>query len=389
MTGIVKAARVVRPIAAAFVVALVFVQVYRIAEFIFGDAGALDTHIHIGRVVDEWLETMLVIREFEESLDDRSPAAARTRGRPEEQVPVRLRRAARVPSLRSPRPRTASSASSSAKDALQPEAARDAVARVRPRDRFRRRNAAYVRQGEWFFCPGGRCVDEADMPSGRTASRGRGEDDLLEFAYRAEARRSLSTREHRAGISASRVRVALAPRSSGVAANRQMVRDPELYAKGFVRPQPDHNTIVLHVLASHADEHRAACACDSGWVGAPTYIPIRAGAAGLERLGLKDLDPSSQPTQRGRRQRLLTTARTTKCPSAPAFPTVCPSGWVRQAVRAPGVKWTLLAPSRDCPSAGRDPFGAETIVEGRRTRRQCCPLASAPPPSINTKPLGS
>src|SRR5712691_2196928 len=41
----------------------------------------------------------------------------------------------------------------SAKDALQPEAVREAVARVRPRDRFRRRNAAYVRQGEWFFLP--------------------------------------------------------------------------------------------------------------------------------------------------------------------------------------------------------------------------------------------
>ena len=41
----------------------------------------------------------------------------------------------------------------SAQDALQPEAVREAVARVRPHDRFRHRNAAYVRQGEWFFLP--------------------------------------------------------------------------------------------------------------------------------------------------------------------------------------------------------------------------------------------
>jgi hypothetical protein len=33
----------------------------------------------------------------------------------------------------------------SAKDALQPPAVRERVARVRPKDRFRRRNAAYVR----------------------------------------------------------------------------------------------------------------------------------------------------------------------------------------------------------------------------------------------------
>ena len=48
---------------------------------------------------------------------------------------------------------------------------REAVARVRPRDRFRRRNAAYVRQGEWFFLPSWNLrVDERDVlveaPSG-------------------------------------------------------------------------------------------------------------------------------------------------------------------------------------------------------------------------------
>jgi len=48
---IVKAARVANPIAAALVVALVFVQVYLIAEYIFGDAAALDTHMTVGRVV--------------------------------------------------------------------------------------------------------------------------------------------------------------------------------------------------------------------------------------------------------------------------------------------------------------------------------------------------
>src|SRR3954452_21043998 len=35
--------------------------------------------------------------------------------------------------------------------ALQPDPVRAAVGRVRPKDPFRRRNAAYVRQGEWFF----------------------------------------------------------------------------------------------------------------------------------------------------------------------------------------------------------------------------------------------
>ena len=38
-----------------------------------------------------------------------------------------------------------------AKAALQPDAVRELVERRRPKDPFRRRNEAYVRQGEWFF----------------------------------------------------------------------------------------------------------------------------------------------------------------------------------------------------------------------------------------------
>jgi hypothetical protein len=40
-----------------------------------------------------------------------------------------------------------------AKAALQPQAVRDLIERRRPKDPFRRRNAAYLRQGEWFFVP--------------------------------------------------------------------------------------------------------------------------------------------------------------------------------------------------------------------------------------------
>lgn len=41
----------------------------------------------------------------------------------------------------------------SAKAALQPLVVQEAVARLRPKDPFSRRSAAYVRQGEWFFVP--------------------------------------------------------------------------------------------------------------------------------------------------------------------------------------------------------------------------------------------
>jgi len=133
----------------------------------------------------------------------------------------------------------------SAKDALQPEAVREAVARVRPRDRFRRRNAAYVRQGEWFFLPQWRiAVDEPDILRDEPLTRGRGKDHVLEFAFRRGGETVFVNAEHPGGISAAEFEL-LSPSQQRSGRYRQMVRDPELYAKGSVR-HPDHNTIVLH-----------------------------------------------------------------------------------------------------------------------------------------------
>ena len=132
----------------------------------------------------------------------------------------------------------------SAKDALQPEEVREAVARVRPRDRFRRRNAAYVRQGEWFFLPRwGLAVDERDILLDEPLTRGRGNDHVLELAFRRGGETVFVNAAHPSGITAAEFELlSPAQQRSGW---RQMVRDPELYAKGSVR-HPDHNTTVLH-----------------------------------------------------------------------------------------------------------------------------------------------
>jgi len=132
-----------------------------------------------------------------------------------------------------------------AKDALQPEAVRDAVARVRPRDRFRRRNAAYVRQGEWFFLPQWSVdVDEREVLRDEPLTRGRGKDHVLEYAFRRGGETVFVNATHPTGISAAKFEL-LRPSQVRKGGWRQMVRDPELYAKGAVR-HPDHNTIVLH-----------------------------------------------------------------------------------------------------------------------------------------------
>jgi hypothetical protein len=133
----------------------------------------------------------------------------------------------------------------SAKDALQPQVVREAVARVRPRDRFRRRNAAYVRQGEWFFMPQWTLtVDERDVLRNEPLTRGRGKDHVLEFAFRRGGETVFVNAEHPGGIGAAEYEL-LSPSQQRSGRWREMVRDPELYAKGSVR-HPDHNTIVLH-----------------------------------------------------------------------------------------------------------------------------------------------
>ena len=147
-----------------------------------------------------------------------------------------------------------------AKDALQPALVREAVARRRPKNRFSRRNAAYVRQGEWFFLPQWTLeVDEADLLYDEPLTRGDGKRHVLELAFRRGGERVFVNAEHPGGISATEFgRLSLSRRLNG--RWEEMVRDPELYAQGRVW-HPDHNTIVLHgwhrVLMNTEHEARA------------------------------------------------------------------------------------------------------------------------------------
>jgi hypothetical protein len=132
-----------------------------------------------------------------------------------------------------------------AKDALQPDAVRDAIVRVRPKDRFRRRNAAYVRQGEWFFLPQWTLVvDEREVLRDEPLTRGRGKDHVLEYAYRRGGEAVYVSDSHPTGLTEAEFDL-LPPSQVRSRWWREMVRDPELFAKGAVR-HPDHNTIVLH-----------------------------------------------------------------------------------------------------------------------------------------------
>ena len=130
----------------------------------------------------------------------------------------------------------------SAKLALQPEVVQLVAAQLK--DRFRRRNAAYIRQGEWFFVPvpGARVADHLVLRN-EPLTRGRGKAHVLQYAYRTGGTLVYANWRNQSGISEPQfARLPAVERKRGNWT--RFVRDPELYAKGTVR-HPDHATITL------------------------------------------------------------------------------------------------------------------------------------------------
>jgi hypothetical protein len=132
-----------------------------------------------------------------------------------------------------------------AKLALQPEAVQSRLADVRPKDRLRRRNAAFVRQGEWFFVPTALWPEPlaAHVLHDEPLTRGRGKAHVVQFAFRRGGDVVWVNRRHPTGIGETAYRrLAVDERTRG--GFTRMARNPEVYAKGTVR-HPDHATVHL------------------------------------------------------------------------------------------------------------------------------------------------
>jgi hypothetical protein len=128
--------------------------------------------------------------------------------------------------------------------ALQPDAVRALVERKRPKNPFRRRNAAYVRQGEWFFVFAvGINPPDALVLRNEPLSRGLGTPHVMQFAYRSGGDVVYVNRQHPSGITERRF-AQLTAEQQRHGAWARMVRDPDVYAKGAIR-HPDHATVHL------------------------------------------------------------------------------------------------------------------------------------------------
>ena len=133
--------------------------------------------------------------------------------------------------------------------ALKPPAVRqvEEAAGLRQKDRLRRRNNAFLRQGEWFFVPQpGLIVAPQQIHRNEPLSRGSGsKPHICAQAARFGGENVMVCPQHPSGVSLSQHKELL--RSSREAAKwrwRQMVRRPELYVRGEVRHN-DHATLTL------------------------------------------------------------------------------------------------------------------------------------------------
>ncbi len=138
-----------------------------------------------------------------------------------------------------------------AKEALKPLPVRDAQARkgLSARQASSRHNAAFRRQGEWFFVPVEKSLafDSRLILNREPISRGRGsKPHLIEQVYRTGGETVHVCEKHPRGLTTSQYERLI---NSQPAAKRwswrQMQRNPGVYARGTVR-HPDHATIVLH-----------------------------------------------------------------------------------------------------------------------------------------------
>jgi hypothetical protein len=137
-----------------------------------------------------------------------------------------------------------------AKEALKPAEVHAAQARQRLKAaaRDRRKNAAYRRQGEWFFLPApGLVVDEKLVLRDEPLTRGNGgKPHWAEFCYRIGGELVYVCANRPNGVTETQYRSILASRPKAKSWGwRMMRRNAAVYVKGRVR-HADHAPITLH-----------------------------------------------------------------------------------------------------------------------------------------------
>jgi len=134
-------------------------------------------------------------------------------------------------------------------------------ARLNGKERKRRKNAAFRRQGEWFFIP----VDDLNIEKSRLLrwepiARSGGKPHMVEELYRTGGELIYVCQQHPNGLREKEYQKLLKQRPHAKNWNWRAQRiNPAVFAKGDIR-HPDHQTITLHdwhqVLMNTENESR-------------------------------------------------------------------------------------------------------------------------------------
>ncbi len=144
--------------------------------------------------------------------------------------------------------KTAASSVRTAFDALMPSMIRTKLgqSQVKPKNRNRRRNSVFVRQGEWFFYPSPEVSFKLEMTlKHEPLRRGSGKPHYCDELVRFGGETVYVCREYRNGITEEEYRKLIFDRPQ--MQNRRwrvFSRDPQVYVRGNVR-HSDHKTIHL------------------------------------------------------------------------------------------------------------------------------------------------
>ncbi|KAB8140081.1 hypothetical protein F8S13_25580 [Chloroflexia bacterium SDU3-3] len=151
-----------------------------------------------------------------------------------------------------------------AMQALQPTEVRIVAEQsLRPKLRLRRHNAAFIRQGEWFFVPApDLVVDERRIHRNEPISRGGGgKPHWCEFLHRRDGEAVMVCRQHPGGLTMDEYeRLIQAQPSARMWRWQARRRNATVYVRGRVS-HPDHRTVVLpswHRVLMNTESEAAA-----------------------------------------------------------------------------------------------------------------------------------
>lgn len=134
-----------------------------------------------------------------------------------------------------------------AREALKPPEVREAEQRVRlrGRQRHRRRNRAFIRQGEWFFVPASMPETPGAILRNEPIRRGGGKAHIVGEVCRFGGEEVYVCGKYPNGLPAEEYHSLIARKPAEKKLGWQrMMRNPGVYARGTVR-HPDHQTITL------------------------------------------------------------------------------------------------------------------------------------------------